>query len=212
MIYKSIKRLIDIVLSLILMVFFFPIGLLTALAIKLETPGPVFADTPPRVGKDGRPFRIYKFRSMIPNAHRLLHSDSKFKKLLKKYKRSSYKLHKDPRVTKVGKFIRKHSVDELPQLINVLKGEMSLVGPRPYYSDELKNQQKKYPQTKDLVKEVLKVKPGATGAWQVSGRSKVNFDKRIKMDTDYARKRSIWYDMMILLKSPWAMITGKGAV
>lgn len=212
MIYEIVKRVIDVVLSIVLGIIFFPICLLTALAIKLESPGPVFADTPPRVGKNGKTFRIYKFRSMIPNAHQLLHTDPKFKKLLEEYKRSSYKLHKDPRWTKVGRFIRKHSIDEVPQIINVLKGEMSLVGPRPYYPFEIKEQQKKYPQTRGLIKEVLGVNPGATGAWQVSGRSKVNFDKRIKMDADYARKRSILYDMIVLLKSPWAMISGKGAV
>lgn len=212
MIYDFWKRAADLILSVVLGVIFLPVCFLTALAIKLETLGPVFADTPQRVGKNGKLFRIYKFRSMIVNAHKLLHRDPKFKKLLEEYKRSSYKLHHDPRVTKVGRLIRKHSIDELPQIINVLRGEMSLVGPRPYYPDELENQQEKYPQTRGLVKEVLRVKPGATGAWQVSGRSKVNFDKRIKMDAEYARKRSIWYDMMILLKSPWAMISGKGAV
>jgi len=119
---------------------------------------------------------------------------------------------KDPRVTPVGKIIRKHSIDEIPQLFNVLKGEMSIVGPRPYYSEELEKQQKIYPKTKELVKEVLKVKPGITGFWQVSGRSDVNFDKRIEMDAYYARKRSIFLDILVLLKTPWTMISGKGAV
>jgi lipopolysaccharide/colanic/teichoic acid biosynthesis glycosyltransferase len=164
------------------------------------------------VGKEGKLFRILKFRSMIPNAHTLLHTDPKFRKLLKEYKKSSYKLHNDPRVTKVGKFIRKHSIDEVPQLFNVLAGDMSLVGPRPYYPFELEEQQGKYPHTRELVKEVLKVKPGITGQWQVSGRSEINFDKRIEMDALYARKRSILYDILILLRSPLAMVTGKGAV
>ena len=95
---------------------------------------------------------------------------------------------------------------------NVLKGEMSLVGPRAYYSDELREQQKKYPQTEKSVKIVLSVKPGITGFWQVSGRSEINFDKRIGMDADYVRRRSILYDLWIILKTPWAMITGKGAL
>ncbi|MEK7112821.1 MAG: sugar transferase, partial [Patescibacteria group bacterium] len=128
------------------------------------------------------------------------------------YKKSSFKLREDPRVTNVGKFIRRHSIDEIPQLINVLRGEMSIVGPRPYYTDELTQQTAKYPHTKKLLKEVLSVRPGITGFWQVSGRSEVNFDKRIEMDAYYARKRSIWLDILILLKTPWAMIFGKGAV
>lgn len=212
MFYQFIKRFLDIIGALVGMIFFFPVCLGAAVAMQIESPGPVFADTPKRVGKNGELFRLYKLRSMIPNAHRLLHEDERFKKLLNMYKKSSYKLIEDPRVTKVGRFIRKHSIDELPQFINIFKGEMSLVGPRPYYADELENQQKEYPKTKPLVAEVLKIKPGLTGEWQVSGRSEVNFDKRIKMDAYYARRRSIVYDILILLKSPLAMITGKGAV
>jgi len=149
---------------------------------------------------------------MIVDAHKLLRTDPRFKKLYREYKKSSYKLFEDPRITLVGKFIRKHSIDEIPQLLNVLKGEMSIVGPRPYYPDELREQQKQYPHTKELVNEVLSVKPGITGFWQVSGRSAVNFDKRIEMDAYYARKRSILLDILILLKTPWIMISGKGAV
>jgi len=210
--YFLVKRIIDIAGSIVALIFFSPICLLTAIAIEIESPGPVLADTPKRMGKDGKEFRLLKFRSMIPNAHLLLHTDPKFKKLLEEYKKSSYKLHNDPRITKVGKFIRKHSIDEIPQLVNILLGDMSLVGPRPYYPFELEEQQKKYPNTKELVKEVLKAKPGLTGQWQVSGRSEINFDKRIEMDADYARRRSIIYDILILLQSPIAMIVGKGAV
>lgn len=212
MLYEVTKRVIDIVGSISLSLLFLPVAIVTAVAIKLDSPGPVLADTPRRVGKGGSLFRIYKFRSMIVNAHRKLRSDPKFAKLYSQYKRNSYKLKKDPRVTNVGKFIRKHSLDEIPQLFNVLLGEMSLVGPRPYYEDELKEQQKKYPHTKELVSVVLSAKPGITGYWQVSGRSEVNFDKRIKMDADYVRKRSVLFDIAILLKSPSAMISGKGAV
>ena len=212
MLYPPLKRLMDLILAVCLGVFFLPIALLVALAIKLESPGPILADTPPRVGKDGKLFKLYKFRSMIVGAHQLLRTDPKLKKLYEEYKRSSYKLREDPRVTKVGKFIRKHSLDEIPQLMNIIKGDMSLVGPRPYHSDELVEQQKRYPHTQVLVREVLSIKPGLTGPWQVSGRSEINFDKRIAMDADYARRRSIFYDVMVLLKSPWAMIAGKGAV
>ncbi|HCM37678.1 MAG: Undecaprenyl-phosphate galactose phosphotransferase [Candidatus Gottesmanbacteria bacterium GW2011_GWB1_43_11] len=207
-----IKRLIDIVGTVFIGIVFLPIALATAIAIKLDSPGPLLADTPERVGQGGKLFKLYKFRSMIVNAHEMLRSDPKLKKLYEQYKKNSYKLYIDPRVTRVGKFIRKHSLDEMPQLVNVLKGEMSLVGPRPYYADELVNQQKKYPHTKELVNVVLSAKPGITGEWQVSGRSEVNFDKRIKIDAEYVKRKSISHDLVILLKSPIVMVTGKGAV
>lgn len=210
--FEIVKRLIDILGAVVLLLVFSPVFLITAVAIKLTSKGPVFADTPKRVGKSGKPFYAYKFRSMIANAHTLLRTDPKFIKLYEEYKKSSFKLLEDPRVTPVGKFIRKHSIDEIPQLINVLKGEMSIVGPRPYYQEELEEQLKKYPDKKPLLKEVLSVRPGITGFWQVSGRSAVNFDKRIEMDAFYARKKSIILDILILLKSPWAMISGKDAV
>ncbi len=212
MMYFLFKRLIDIVGSIILALIFFPISAFVALAIVLDSPGPIFADTPMRVGKNGRPFKLFKFRSMIVNAHVKLRTDPKLKKLYLEYKRNSYKLREDPRVTPVGRFIRKHSLDEIPQFLNVLKGDMSLVGPRPYYADELVEQQRKYPHTKELVQVVLSARPGITGWWQVSGRSEVNFDKRIKLDADYVLKRSLSLDIYILLKSPWAMISGRGAV
>jgi undecaprenyl-phosphate galactose phosphotransferase len=119
---------------------------------------------------------------------------------------------KDPRVTRIGRFIRKYSLDEVPQFINVLCGDMSLVGPRAYYQDEIKEQLKKFPTAKEYLNTVLKVKPGITGFWQVYGRSQVHFDKRIQMDAEYVKKISLWYDIKIILKTPWAMISGKGAV
>lgn len=210
--YEIGKRLIDVFGGLILAIVFLPVAILTAIAIKLDSPGPILADTPERVGKDGIFFKLYKFRSMVVNAHTLLRASPKFKKLYREYKRGSYKLKDDPRVTRTGRFIRKHSIDEIPQLINVLKGEMSLVGPRPYYPDELKEQQGKYPSTKKLVKVVSSVRPGITGIWQVSGRSEVNFDKRMEMDAAYVHRRSLLLDILVLLKSPLAMITGEGAV
>src|SRR2546428_491977 len=103
------------------------------------------------------------------------------------------------RITSVGKFIRKHSLDEIPQLLNVIKGDMSLVGPRAYYPDELENQQEKYPHTRELVKKVVSVKPGITGLWQVSGRSDINFDKRIALDALYVDNLSLWNDIKIIL-------------
>lgn len=207
-----LKRLIDVTGAMFLLVLFSPICIILSMIIKLDSSGPIFADTPQRIGKKGKFFKMYKFRSMIENAHMLLRKDPKMKSLYQQYKKNSYKLKRDPRVTQLGKFMRKHSLDEIPQLINVLKGEMSLVGPRAYYPDELNNQQKKYPQTRLLVKKVLSIKPGITGYWQVSGRSEVNFDKRIAMDADYVDKKSLWYDIKILFKTPFAMITGRGAV
>lgn len=209
---KYLKRFIDIFLSLLLLILFMPICLLIIIMMKIDSKGPIFADVPERIGENGKKFKMLKFRSMIVNAHYLLRKDPKFKKLYEEYKKSNYKLKNDPRITKVGKFIRKHSLDEIPQLINVLKGEMSLVGPRAYYPDELKNQLKRYPQTKKLIKKVLSVKPGITGLWQVSGRSEINFDKRIEIDSKYVDELSFFNDLKIILKTPLIMITGKGAV
>lgn len=209
---KYLKRLVDILLGTALIVVFFPICFLAAIAIKLNSKGSFFADVPERVGQNTRRFRMYKFRSMITNAHALLRTDPRFRALYAEYRKGSYKLKKDPRITVVGKFIRKHSIDEIPQLLNVFKGEMSLVGPRAYYPDELEEQQKKYPQTKDLVRKVLSVRPGITGLWQVSGRSEINFDKRIVLDAKYVDEISLWKDLKIIFKTPLVMITGKGAI
>lgn len=199
-------------MAIILLIVFLPIFLLIPILIKLDTPGPVFADTPKRVGKNKKLFRMYKFRSMIANAHELLRRDPQFRKLYQDYKRHSYKLKDDPRVTRVGRFLRRFSLDELPQAFNVLKGEMSIVGPRAYYPDELEQQQKVYPATRKYVKEILKAKPGITGFWQVTGRSEINFDKRVKMDAEYVKRRSILHDLVIIAKTPWAMLSGKGAL
>lgn len=209
---RRLKRLFDIVSSSILLVIFSPLCALTAIIIKLDSPGPIFADVPERVGQEGKKFKMYKFRSMVINAHYLLRTDPRFAKLLEEYKRESYKLKSDPRITSIGKFLRRHSIDELPQLFNVLKGEMSLVGPRAYYPDELENQQRKYPLTRKLVSKVLSVKPGITGLWQVSGRSEINFDKRIAIDAQYVDKVSLWNDIKIIFKTPFIMLTGRGAI
>lgn len=211
-IYELIKRVLDVFFAVFLLVIFSPIILLVILAIKISSIGPVLADTPQRVGKNGKLFKMYKFRSMVENAHEILRENPKFTELFEAYKKGSYKLKNDPRVTPVGRIIRKYSLDEVPQLFNILSGDMSLVGPRAYYPDELREQQKKYPETRESVKVVLSVKPGLTGFWQVSGRSQINFDKRIAMDAAYVYKRSILYDLWIILKTPWAMISGKGAL
>jgi lipopolysaccharide/colanic/teichoic acid biosynthesis glycosyltransferase len=212
MFYDFSKRVLDIILSLVLIILFSPVIIITALAIKLNSRGPILADTPPRVGKGGKLFRMYKFRSMVKNAHDMLLSDPDFKILYEMYKRGGYKLRGDPRITDVGRFIRKYSIDEVPQFLNSLRGDMSIVGPRAYYPDELRDQQKEYPKTKGAVKIVLSVKPGITGVWQVTGRSGINFDKRIELDAEYAKKRSILYDLWIIAKTPFAMLSGKGAM
>jgi len=210
--YEIGKRILDLTLGIVVGLICLPLCVLIAVAIKFTSAGPIFADTPKRVGKNGKHFYMYKFRSMIQNAHHKIRHSSKFKKLYEEYKKGSYKLKDDPRVTPIGRFIRRFSLDELPQVINVLMGEMSMVGPRAYYPDELSVQQKVFPKSKKYVQQILKVKPGITGYWQVSGRSEVNFDKRVKMDADYAKKGSILYDLWIVVKTPWAMISGKGAM
>ena len=212
MLFDFAKRVIDIIGSVIGLVILAPLFLIVSLAIKLDSKGPLFADTPMRVGKDGKLFKMHKFRSMIANAHELLRTDPNFQALYEEYKKGSYKLYDDPRITTVGKFIRKYSLDELPQLLNVFKSEMSLVGPRAYYPDELEDQQIKYPSSRKYVKIILSGKPGITGVWQVSGRSAINFDKRVEMDAGYVMRRSIFFDIMLLFKTIPAVLSGKGAV
>lgn len=206
----------DAIGALCLLIIFSPVIILTAILIKITSPGPVLVEKTnahmKRMGRNGKIFRLYKFRSMPVNADVLERTDPKYRlAYVEKHRSGSYKSKNDPRITPFGRFIRKHSIDEVPQLLNVLKGEMSIVGPRPYLPEELKEQQKKFPGTEGFVKEMLNVKPGITGFWQVSGRSEVSFDKRIEMDAYYARKSSLILDFLILLKTPIIMITGKGA-
>ncbi len=212
MLYFFVKRVVDVTLSLVGIVLTTPLLLITAVAIKLESPGPVFADAPGRVGKEGEVFKMYKFRSMIKGAHEKLIKDPKFKDFYEKYKKNSFKIRtdEDPRITKVGKFIRKTSIDELPQLINVLQGDMSMVGPRAFHVDELDKQHKRFPHSKKYTKVAFTVKPGLTGPWQVSGRSRVDYPERIKLDASYARNKSIVYDFIILIKTVPAVLKGEG--
>lgn len=213
MIYKKyIKRAIDIVGSIICIVISSPLMLIASVWIKTVSPkGPILADIPNRVGKDKQPFKFYKFRSMYPNAHELLKKDPE---LYAKYIKNNYKLHadEDPRLIKGGKFLRKSSLDEFPQFFNVLKGEMSLVGPRAYYFDEMEDQLKRFPEAGKHIDKVMEVKPGITGLWQVSGRSDIGFVDRVKLDAKYAENVSLMYDMMIILKTPYVVLTGKGAI
>lgn len=208
-VFNFLKRLIDIIGSIVGIIVFSPLMLITAILIKLDSPGPVFADTPMRVGKNGKHFKMYKFRSMVAGAHRILQNNPQ---LLEEYKKNSYKIMDDPRVTRIGRIIRKVSIDEMPQFFNVLKGEMSIVGIRPYYPFELEEQQQMYPQSKKFVKIVLQSKPGITGVWQVSGRSNINFDKRVRMDAEYVQKKSILYDIQLILRTIPVTLLGKGAI
>jgi len=207
--YEFFKRILDIIGSLFGILLFSPIMLGVAIFIKIVSPnGSVFADTIGRVGYKGKEFRLLKFRSMIPNAQTWLESQPE---LFKKYKENNFKLDPDPRLIKGGKFIRKYSLDELPQFFNILLGDMSIVGPRAYFKFELVEQLIKHPETKKDIEDMQNAKPGLTGVWQTSGRSSIGFVERIKMDADYSRKRSIFYDILIILKTPLVVIFGKGA-
>ena len=209
MLYDFVKRLIDITGSFSGIFLLSPLFLVVSIAIKLDSEGPVFADTPMRVGKTGKLFKMYKFRSMVKDAQSILENNPQ---LLDQYKKNSYKIFNDPRITSIGKIIRRFSIDELPQLVNILKGEMSLVGPRVYYPFELEEQQVKYPSTRKYVKIILEGRPGVTGVWQVSGRSNINFDKRVEMDAKYVLRRSVIYDLQLMLKTIPAVVSGKGAI
>ena len=209
MMYDFSKRLVDITGAVLAIIILSPLLIIVAILIELDSPGPILADTPQRAGKDGKLFKIYKFRSMVQNAHEILENNPK---LLEEYKKNSYKIFNDPRITRIGKFMRRFSVDEVPQFFNILKGEMSLVGPRAYYPYELEEQQKKFPSSRKFVKIILSGKPGVTGLWQVSGRSEISFEKRVKMDATYVRRRSLFYDILIMLKTIPAVLSGKGAI
>ncbi|MBP9700346.1 sugar transferase [Candidatus Woesebacteria bacterium] len=202
--YAEQKRALDIIVALALILIFFPVWIIIPILIRLDSSGPIIF-THKRVGKYGKPIHIYKFRSMVQDADELLHSKSP--KLLKEFKDGDWKLINDPRITKLGKILRSLTIDEFPQVLNVLKGEMSVVGPRAYVAKELEEQQEKYPETKALIKDILSVKPGITGPWQTSGRNEVPFNIRAKMDAEYARHGSLWRDIVILAKTPRAMIS-----
>lgn len=187
--YVIAKRLLDIVCSFMGLLFLSPILLIVALAIKLESKGPVIFKQE-RVGKNGEHFYMYKFRSMVINAEEL-------KKKLEDQNEMSgpmFKIKKDPRVTKVGRFIRKTSIDELPQLVNILNGEMSLVGPRPSLPEEVA-------QFKPWMMRRLDVQPGLTCFWQVSGRNNIGFEEWMKMDVYYAENRNLKMDIKLIFKT-----------
>ncbi|MFC1711452.1 sugar transferase [Patescibacteria group bacterium] len=202
--YEIVKRLLDIVLAIVLAIIFFPIWIVVPIVIKLNSNGSIFYSHR-RMGKDGKEFDLYKFRTMVENADEILFK--KDKKLLKKFKEGDWKLENDPRITNWGRLIRNLTIDEFPQLLNVLKGEMSIIGPRAYVKNEIEEQTKKYPNSKKYMKTILAVKPGITGPWQTSGRNIISFLKRAKMDYKYAKNHSFWSDFKILLNTPKAMIS-----
>ncbi|MBI5151157.1 MAG: sugar transferase [Candidatus Pacebacteria bacterium] len=204
MTYETQKRMMDLVVASILTVIFLPVWIIVPILIMLDSEGPVIF-THKRVGKNGKIIYLYKFRSMVEDADDILHR--KDKRLLREFKKGDWKLKNDPRITKLGKILRSLTIDEFPQLYNVFKGDMSMVGPRAYVAKELEEQQHKYPETQKLVREILSVKPGITGPWQTSGRNEIPFNIRAKMDAEYARQRSIWNDMLILVRTPQAMIS-----
>ncbi len=206
-IFPIFKRTIDIVGSLILLIIFSPIMLVTMILIKVGSPGPIFFRQK-RVGQNSRPFWMFKFRSMYTgdNDKRLREN---YPKLWKKYKESGWKLPmcEDPRITPIGKKIRSLTIDEFPQLINVLKGEMSLVGPRAYREEELQEQENKYPKTRKYINIIRTAKPGITGVWQTSGRNDISFEQRAKMDAEYIKKKSYMEEILIILKTPSSMLS-----
>jgi len=205
--FNIFKRTLDIFSSIFLMILFSPILVITALVIKITSPGPIFFKQK-RVTKNNQEFWMYKFRSMYTgdNDKRLKEN---YPELWKKYKDAGWKLpmSEDPRITPIGKIIRATSIDEFPQLLNVLKGDMSLVGPRAYREEELQEYEKKYPKTKIYINDIRSVKPGITGLWQTSGRNELNFEQRAKLDSKYIRHQSIKQEIKIILKTPTSMIS-----
>jgi exopolysaccharide biosynthesis polyprenyl glycosylphosphotransferase len=201
-----IKKIMDITGSLFALLIFSPIFLVIAAVIKLTSEGPVFFKQE-RMGLNGKIFTFLKFRSMYTNNDPSRHKDY-IKKYINEGKEANspgvYKLSNDPRITRVGNFIRKTSLDELPQFINVLMGDMSLVGPRPPIPYEC--------EIYDIWhrRRLLSVKPGITGLWQVTGRSSTTFDEMVRLDLKYVNEWSLWLDVKLLLKTPWVIFTGKG--
>lgn len=200
---RRVKRALDLAASLVGGLLILPLILVLCLLVSMESSGPIFY-TAQRLGRDGRLFGCVKFRTMVPDAEavlqRMLEEDPGAQEEYARY----HKLREDPRVTRVGRFLRKNSLDELPQLWNVVKGEMSLVGPRPYLpreSDEIGATQG----------EILRVYPGITGPWQVSGRNHTSFDERVRIDAYYVRNWSVWLDIVILARTLWVLVVDRGA-
>jgi lipopolysaccharide/colanic/teichoic acid biosynthesis glycosyltransferase len=207
----GIKRYIDILGSLAALLLFAPVFAAISLAIKLSSKGPVFFKQE-RLGEYGKPFTVLKFRSMRTDGDARIHQQyvsqfiaGKVDGATPEGQKPVFKIQKDPRITRVGQFVRKTSLDELPQFWNVLRGDMSLVGPRPPIAYEFRAYDVWHR------RRVLEIKPGITGLWQVKGRSRTRFDEMVRLDLQYARDWSIWLDLRILLQTPAAVILGEGA-
>ena len=203
LVYLFFKRLTDIILSVIALICFSPVFLFVFIASRFgENKGPVFFKQV-RIGKNGKPFKIYKFRSMVVGADEILHKN---KKLDAKYVNNNYKLEpdEDPRITKIGAWLRRTSIDEIPQFINTLKGDMSIIGPRPIVKEELA-------EYGDRVDKFLSVKPGAMGLWQASGRSNIGYPERCDMELSYVDHASYWFDCQIMFKNVISIFKHTGA-
>ena len=199
--YIGIKRAIDVIISIIGLIVLSPIFLILAIIIKLDSKGPVFfAHT--RYGKDGKKFKMYKFRTMYENAQDMINDFTP--EQMKEWKENS-KLQDDPRITKVGKFLRKTSLDELPQIVNIIKGDLSIIGPRPVIEEELE----KYGDNKD---KFLSVTPGLTGYWQANGRSSTTYEQRMEMELYYIDNISPKLDVKIFFKTIESVIKKEGAI
>ena len=203
--YTITKRIIDIIGAIVGILFLIPITIGIYIAkIILKDKGPIIY-THNRIGKDGKIFKMYKFRSMVVGADELLEKYLAENEEAREEYRINKKLKDDPRITKIGKFIRKTSVDEFPQFINVLKGDMSLVGPRPYLERELEDIGDYYPY-------IVATKPGITGLWQVSGRNAVTFEERLELDKEYFEKRNMKKDLKILIRTAVKVFDKEGAI
>lgn len=200
--YLATKRIFDIIASSIGLILLSPIFLIIVILIKKEDKGKALF-VQERIGKDGKAFHLYKFRSMVHNADEVLEEMLKDPKIKKQYKKSM-KFEHDPRVTKIGNFIRKTSLDELPQLLNVLKGNMSLIGNRPYLPREKEDMGEYY-------SEIIKTKPGITGYWQVNGRSQTTFQERCKLESYYSSHMNLLLDIKIFFLTFYVVLKGKGA-
>nr|MBP3680502.1 sugar transferase [Clostridia bacterium] len=198
--YDILKRFIDIIIGTIGLIVCIPIFIIIGIAIKIDSKGPVFFKHK-RIGKHGKKLEIYKFRTMIENAEEAMKN---FTEEQKKEFAENFKLENDPRVTRVGKILRKTSLDELPQIINILKGEMSIIGPRPVVRSELE----KYGSNQD---KFLSVAPGLTGNWAANGRSDVSYEERMALELDYIENRNLILDMKIFFKTIGSVLKGRGA-
>ena len=202
--YLGIKRLFDLVCGIIGIFLLIPITIVIKIFSMLSGDFAPIIFSQNRIGKNGKEFKFYKFRSMVPNADEILFQLLENNKELAAEYRKNKKLRNDPRITRIGKFIRKTSLDEVPQLINVLKGDMSIIGNRPYLPREKKDMGKYY-------SDIVQSKPGITGYWQVSGRSKVSFRDRLKLESYYSKHMGLKLDVKIFFKTFHVVLFGKGA-